>query len=272
VDPGPERIFRPKAVVRAGVAIFALFASGLTALLVAAHVATIDPSRVAPVRAPAPSAPTPTPIPLSDLGRAALAGVVTVEVEVAASNEESLGTGWIFDARGDIVTNAHVVAGHTAIRVTDRQDHTELAVVIGTEYDHLGDIALLRPVSRLHGAALPVDAAAFATVPVGVIVLASSTATGNADMTAERAIGLDESVPLAANGGIRQGQAGPQVYDGMIHLQGARIYEGNSGGPVLDVAGRVVGVVTLASPTSPDSYAIPINRVLAELTVWSRTG
>ena len=265
-------MFRPEAILRAGVAVFALCAVGLTALLVSGHVETVDPNRLAPVRPPAVSAPTPTPAPLSDLGRAALAGVITVEVELAASNAESLGTGWIFDARGDIVTNAHVVAGHTAIRVTDRRDHTELAVVIGTEYDHLGDVALLRPVSRLPGAALPIDGGAFATAPVGVIVLASSTATGSLDMTGERVIGLDESVPLAANGGIRQGQAGPQVYDGMIHLQGTRIYEGNSGGPVLDAAGRVVGILTLASPTSPDSYAIPISRVLPELTMWSRSG
>ena len=58
----------------------------------------------------------------------------------------------------------------------------------------------------------------------------------------------------------------------MLHLQGARIYEGNSGGPVLDAAGQVVGILTLASPTAPDAYAIPISRVLAELTLWSQSG
>jgi S1-C subfamily serine protease len=259
-------------VLRAGAAIFALLATGLVALLVTAHLEGIDPSKVEPALAPAARAPGPTPTPLTDLGRAALASVVTVEVEVAVTNEESLGTGWIFDARGDIVTNAHVVAGHTAIRVTDRQGHTEVAVVLRTEYDQSGDIALLRPVARLPGTALPIDPAALARVPASVIVLASSAATGNGDMTAERAIGLDQSVPLANNGGARQGLGGPQVYDGMIHLQGARIYEGNSGGPVLDAAGQVVGVLTLASPTASDAYAIPISRVLSELTTWSRSG
>jgi S1-C subfamily serine protease len=259
-------------VLRAGAAIFALLATVLVALVVTAHLETIDPGRVAPVRAPAASVPTPTPTPLTDLGRAALASVVTVEVEVQVSNEESLGTGWVFDGRGDIVTNAHVVAGHAAIRVTDRLDHTELAVVLGTEYDQSGDITLLRPVARLPITALPIDATALVKVPLSVIVLASSTATGTRDMTEERAIGLGETVPLAANGGTRQGLASPQVYDGMIHLQGARIYEGNSGGPVLNAAGQVVGVLTLASPTASDAYAIPISRVLSELTAWSRKG
>jgi S1-C subfamily serine protease len=270
VDPRPERTFRPEAVLRAGVAIFALLATGLTALLVTAHLETVDPSKVEPAPPPSARAPAPLPTPLTDLGRAALASVVTVEVEV--SNEESLGTGWIFDARGDIVTNAHVVAGHTAVRVTDRQGHTEVAVVLRTEYDQTADIALLRPATSLPGTALPIDPAALVKVPANVIVLASSTATGNGDMTQESAVGLDDSVPLAGNGGSRQGLGGPQIYDGMIHLHGARIYEGNSGGPVLDAAGRVVGVLTLASPTASDAYAIPISRVLSELTTWSRSG
>jgi S1-C subfamily serine protease len=272
VDPGPERTFRPEAVLRAGVAIFALLAAGLAALLVTARLETIDPSKIASATPPSTRTPAPAVTPLTDLGRAALASVVTVEVEVQLTNEESLGTGWIFDARGDIVTNAHVVAGHTAVRVTDRQGHTEVAVVLHSEYDQSADIALLRPLTSLPGTALPTDPTTLVKVPVSVIVLASSIATGNADMTQERAIGLDESVPLAGNGGSRSVLGGPQVYDGMIHLQGARIYEGNSGGPVLDAAGEVVGVLTLASPTASDAYAIPISRVLPELTTWSRSG
>jgi S1-C subfamily serine protease len=272
VDPGSERTFRPEAVLRAGAAIFALLAIGLAALLVAADLETVDPSKVRPVVAPSASVPTPKPAPLTDLGRAALASVVTVEVQVSVSNSESLGTGWIFDAKGDIVTNAHVVQGHTAIRVTDRQGHTQLAVVLGTEYSPSADIALLRPVSSLPATALPIDATALATLPLSLIVLASSTATGKDDMTAESAIGLDQSVPLAANGGARQGQGGPAVYNGMIHLHGGHIYEGNSGGPVLNAAGQVVGVLTLASPTGSDAYAIPISRVLSELTAWSHSG
>jgi putative serine protease PepD len=259
-------------VLRAGVVIFALLATGLAALLVAARLEAIDPSKVAPVPSPSTRAPALPPTPLTDLGRAALASVVTVEVEVEVGNEESLGTGWIFDARGDIVTNAHVVAGHAAVRVTDRQGHTELAVVLRTEYDQSADIALLRPMTSLPGAALPIDPTALVKVQVNVIVLASSTATGNGDMTQESVTALDASVPLAGNGGSRPGLGGPQVYDGMIHLEGARIYEGNSGGPVLDAAGQVVGVLTLASPTAADAYAIPISRVLPELTTWSRSG
>jgi serine protease Do len=257
-------------MLRAGAVIFSLLATGLVALVVAAHVEAVDPAGVHAVRPPAASAPTPPPSPLADLGRADLASVVTVEVEVEQSNEESLGTGWIFDAKGDIITNDHVIAGNAAIRVTDRENHTELAVVI--QADAATDIALLRPVGRLPGSPLAVDAAAIAKVPVNVIALASSTATGQSDMTVETLVGLHDDVPLAPNDGVQQGQTTPRVYDDMLHLQGARIYEGNSGGPVLDAAGQVVGILTLASPNTPEAYAIPISRVLAELTLWSQSG
>jgi S1-C subfamily serine protease len=263
-------MFRPEAVLRAGAAIFALIAAGLVAFLLTAHLATVDPSKLPAVRPPLATAPTPVASPLSDLGRADLGSVVTVEVEVELDNDESLGTGWIFDKKGDIVTNAHVISGHVAIRITDRQDRTELAVVLGT--DAGADIALLRPEGVLPGAQLPVDAAALVTVPVSVIALASSTATGRNDMTAETVVGLHDDVPLAPNGGVDQGQVGPQVYDDMLHLEGERIYEGNSGGPVLDASGDVVGILTLANPSTPDAYAIPISRVLAELTLWSQSG
>jgi serine protease Do len=263
-------MFRPEAVLRAGGAIFALIAAGLVALLVTAHLESVDPSKLATVRPPKASAPTAAPSPLTDLGRADLGSVVTIEVEVELDNEESLGTGWIFDSKGDIVTNAHVISGHVAIRVTDREDQTEVAVVLGS--DVTDDIALLRPEGLLPGGELPVDAAALVNVPASVIALASSSATGKADMTSETLVGLHEDVPLAPNSGVEQGQVGPQVYNDMLHLEGERIYEGNSGGPVLDAAGQVVGILTLASPSTPDAYAIPISRVLNELNGWAQSG
>jgi len=237
--------------------------------LVANDLAQINPVRVTPVTPPAAISPSPSMPILTDLGHDDLASVVTVEAELDNGAEESLGTGWIFDNLGDVVTNAHVVSGDNSLRVTDRADHTHVARLVQSSASV--DLALLRVTGTLAGTPLPIDARALTEVPLAVITLASSRATSHADMTEETLVELHADVPLAGTG-IEAGQSSPQEYDDMLHLQGARVYEGNSGGPVLDAQGEVIGIVTLASPSAPDAYAIPISRVLADLRLWVTLG
>jgi serine protease Do len=250
-------------------AIIALLAVGLAGFLLANNAAQITPSQVVPVHLPAEITPSPSPPELTDLGLDDLASVVTIEAELENGSEESLGTGWIYDNLGDVITNAHVINGDDTLRVTDRDDHTLVARVV--QSDANVDLAMLRVTGTLAGTPLPIDARALTTVPMFVITLASSRATGHGDMTTEKLVGLDADVPLSGTG-IEAGQSSPQEYDDMLDLTGARIYEGNSGGPVLDAAGQVIGIVTLASPNAPDAYAIPISRVLPELRQWVAQG
>ena len=256
-------------MARALAAIIALLMVGLAGFLIANNAAQINRSHTAPVRLPPAISPTPSPVALTDLGLDDLASVVTIEAELENGSEESLGSGWIFDDLGDVVTNAHVISGDDTLRVTDRADHTHVARVV--QSDASVDLAMLRVTGTLAGTPLPIDATALTTVQLPVITLASSRATGHADMTAETLVGLDADVPLGGSG-IEAGQTSPQEYDDMLHLTGARIYEGNSGGPVLDTSGQVIGIVTLASPSEPDAYAIPISRVIAELRQWVAQG
>jgi S1-C subfamily serine protease len=276
VDRGTGPTFQPRAVARALAAIIALLVAGLVGFVAAHGVAEINPASIAPDRPPAASAPTPLPPILTDLGRNDLASVVTVEAELQNGSEESLGTGWIFDSKGDVVTNAHVINGAGTLRVTDRANHTHVARLVQSSASI--DLAVIRVTGTLVGTPLPIDPNLLTIVPVAVITLASSRATGHADMTEERLIGLDASVPLAA-GSIQAGQSSPQEYNDMLHLTGAQIYEGNSGGPVIDTQGQVIGIVTLASPappansnSAPDAYAIPISRVLTYLRTWVALG
>jgi S1-C subfamily serine protease len=260
VPPDRQPTFRSNALVRAVAAIVALIAAGLIAFEVAIHVAHLDAATLRPFSAPAGASPTPAPVPLADIGRAALSRVVTIEAVLP--NEESLGTGWLYDTHGDFVTNAHVVSGQLNIRITDRLAHVYVATVIGM--DAAADIAVVRVTNAFPGTPLPVGMTALTTVPVDVITLASSRATGKVDLTANRIIMLHEDVPLSS-GQATPTPGAPTVYHDMLHLTGAQVYEGNSGGPVIDARGNVIGIVTLADPTHPDSYAIPISRVLEEL-------
>ena len=253
--------------MRAVAALGLLVAAGLVAFLVASHVAHIDTSSLRPVSPPAAVTPTPMPTPLTNVGRQSLSRVVTIEAVLP--NAEALGTGWLFDSHGDFVTNAHVVTGQLTVRITDRQAHVHVGVVLGT--DPSVDIAVVRSADGFALPPLAVGHEAITGVPLNVIALASSRATGEVDMTAEQIIQLHQDVPLSH--GESPSAGAPAVYHDMLRLEGARVYQGNSGGPVLDGTGQVVGIVTLADPTQPDSYAIPVSRVLTELmSLASRSG
>jgi serine protease Do len=241
-----------------------LIGAGLVAFLVTLHVTSINPDRLPPVSPPVAVAASPTPMPLSDVGRAALGRVVTVEADRA--NEEALGTAWLFDTHGDFVTNAHVVAGALTVRLTDRNAHTHPAVVLGA--DPAADIAVLRSTDGFAGAPLLVDRLALPAIPFPVVDVASSRATGHDDITTAEVTGVGQDVPLEP-GEVQPGAAAPSVYHDMLALTGAQVFQGNSGGPVIDDQGEVVGVLTLASPNLPDSYAIPVDRVIDELTQFA---
>jgi S1-C subfamily serine protease len=64
---------------------------------------------------------------------------------------------------------------------------------------------------------------------------------------------------------VQPGSGSPSTYHDMLELDGARIFQGNSGGPVLDGDGNVIGIVTLASKSEAQAFAIPITRVMSEL-------
>lgn len=259
--------FRRAALTRSLVAVAVVAATAAIAFPVAAHFASIDARSVHPATPPAAVAPSPSPVSLQDVGRLALNRVVTVESDRA--NQEALGTAWLFDDKGDFVTNAHVVTGSLTVRITDRSAHTMVATVLAS--DNANDIAVLRVVGGFDGQALPVRTAALSELPEPVVDCASSRATAHDDITVASLTKRGQDVPLEP-GEVPAGAGTPSVYHDMLTLTGARVYQGNSGGPVLDAAGQVVGILTLASPDHPESFAIPVQRVLAELRQYASSG
>ena len=259
--------FRRTALTRSLVAVAVVAATATIAFPVASHFASIDARSVQPATPPAAPAPSPSPVSMADVGRLALNRVVTVESDRV--NQEALGTAWLFDDKGDFVTNAHVVAGSLTVRVTDRSAHAMVATVLGS--DAANDIAVLRVAGGFGAPALPVRTAALPELPDPVVDCASSRATGHDDLTVASLSKRGQDVPLQP-GEVPAGAGMPSVYHDMLTLTGARVYQGNSGGPVLDAAGQVVGILTLASPDLPESFAIPITRVLAELRQYAAGG
>jgi S1-C subfamily serine protease len=211
-----------------------------------------------------------TPQPLSVVADRALSRVVTVQV--VTSGGEEFGTGWLLDGHGDVVTNDHVIQGGTGIRLLDSRRVMHVGMVMG--HDPAQDVAVIRSVDGLPGvgAPLPLATEGDAPHPEGVVVLASAKATNHGDRTVETLALLHQSIPVQGDGQAGPPGTGGETYEDMMVLHGSPIFRGNSGGPVLDAYGRVVGIVTLASQSTPQAFAIPIVRVVAELRSFaSRT-
>ncbi|QZN87574.1 S1C family serine protease [Cellulomonas sp. C5510] len=189
-------------------------------------------------------------------------GVVLISTVLGYRSAEAAGTGVVLTSDGLVVTNNHVVEGATQITVTiGSTGETYTAEVVGT--DATADVAVLQlqGASGLTPAALDDDEA-------GVAVGDAVTAVGNAEgggvlLAADGTVtGLDESITTQAEG-VSSGES----LSGLIEVD-ADVVSGDSGGPLLDDEGEVVGITTAASSGSADitGYAIPIQDVLDVVT------
>jgi S1-C subfamily serine protease len=142
---------------------------------------------------------------------------------------QSLGSGFVIDGKGDILTNDHVVAGASGIRVGFSGGSTYPATVVGA--DAGSDLAVVRvdaPASALHPLAFDGSSSVVPGDPVYAI--------GNP-------FGLDRTMTagiVSATGRDIQAPDGLTIPNSI--QTDAPINHGNSGGPLLDANGRVVGV------------------------------
>ncbi len=190
-------------------------------------------------------------------------GLVDVNTNLAYENAAAAGTGMVIASDGEVLTNNHVIRGATKIRVRDvGNNRTYSATVAG--YDVNADVAVL----KLKGAS------GLKTVPIGnsssLKVGAAVTAIGNAGGTGGTPSWTRGTV-TALNQSIT---ADDELIGTLEQLTGlietnAPLEPGDSGGTLVNVAGKVVGVDTAASSgfqfrfAAKENFAIPINSALA---------
>ena len=195
------------------------------------------------------------------------AGVVQVNATSAAvdngfgtpQEQRSLGSGFVLDEQGHIVTNAHVVDGATDVSVTFSDGTEADARIVGT--DQSTDLAVL-DVNVSSDKLDPLTLARSDRVQVGDAVVAIGSPFGLAGTVTAGIVSATGRTIEAPNGfGI----------DDAIQTDAA-INHGNSGGPLLDAAGRVIGVNSqIASETGGNDgigYAVPsdtVRRVASDL-------
>jgi putative serine protease PepD len=210
-----------------------------------------DPGGGADARPLALSLPSATPF--TDLQQQFVRVVQAVSPAVVeVRTADGLGSGIVFDRRGDIVTNAHVVGAADRFGVTLMGGNQHPATLVGADRTH--DLAVLRLVGARPAPATFADSG---NLQVGDLVLA----IGNP-------LGLRSSVTQGIVSSLgRAVEEGDGVTLAPVIQTSAAINPGNSGGALVDLSGRVIGIPTLAA-TDPEfrnaqapgiGFAIPSN-------------
>lgn len=227
-----------------------------------------------------------------------------VTISVRSSSSSGVGSGVIYNAQGDIVTNYHVVSGATGadatIQVTLSDGRLYNATVVGT--DPTTDLAVI----RLENAPSDLTVAAFGSssdLAVGQEVMAvgaplglSNTATTGIISALNRPVEVsrskedsqefDPNDPFGQlpgfGGGQEENQPQPSTETQITNAiqVDASINPGNSGGPLFDATGRVIGInSSIASNTSSDKagsiglgFAIPVDLVTSVADQLIATG
>ena len=191
-------------------------------------------------------------------------GVVDITSTLNYQSETAEGTGMVLNSNGLVLTNNHVINGANTVKATlvgSGKSYT--ARVVG--YDATEDVALL----QLEGASglKTVSVGNSSQVSLGTPVLAIGNAGGQGGAPT-----VAPGIINATNRTITAGDEGSNTTEtlhGMLQTS-AQIQPGDSGGPLANAAGKVIGVDTAASSSSSQSssssvmgYAIPINRALS---------
>jgi S1-C subfamily serine protease len=177
-----------------------------------------------------------------------------------SQTETASGTGFVLDRQGDILTNDHVISGARSIHVSFADGTDTTGTIVGT--DPSTDLAIVKvnvPSSKLQ----PLPLGSSSTLPVGSWVVAIGDP-----------FGYDRSITAGIVSGVGRTIEAPNGFtiDNAIQTDAA-INHGNSGGPLLDMNGRVVGITAQIADSGVNAnvgvgFAVPIDtakRVIPDL-------
>ena len=217
-------------------AVSALALTGCTATA-APSAPTSGPSTPGPVTSTgAPVAPTASGLQQDYVSVVARVLPSVVQITTASG----LGSGVVFDDKGDIVTNAHVVGSATTFRVQLTSHPAPLPATLVGAYppDDLAVIHLDQPPAGL----APATFGDSSKLQIGDIVLAMGNPLGLTGSVTDGIVSASGRAVTEPTGGSSPGATLPQAIQ-----TSAAINPGNSGGALVDLAGDVIGVPTLAA-------------------------
>ncbi|MCU1659337.1 MAG: hypothetical protein JWO57_3993 [Pseudonocardiales bacterium] len=187
-------------------------------------------------------------------------GVVDINTVLGYQGARAAGTGMVLSSTGEILTNNHVVEGSTSISVTVvSTGKTYTATVVGT--DPTADVAVIQLANASGLATANVGNATSVKVGDAVVGVGNAGGTGGTPSAASGTVtALNQSITASDASGQNA-----ERLTGLIETN-APIVAGDSGGPLYDTSGKIIGIDTAASTsavsTASVGYAIPINNAV----------
>ena len=253
---------RTKARIAAAVSVAALVGAGVGGGAVALTHHGSSPAASVAVAAPNVSNTATAALSVGQIAKAATPGVVEVDSAQGSTNTPfpqsgsgggtAEGTGFVYDTKGDIVTNYHVVADSSSVSVKFSDGSKYKATIVGT--DPTTDLAVIH-----------------VTAPASKLVVlsladSSKVAVGDGVVAIGNPFGLDGTVTSGIVSALNREIVSPNnaPIEGAIQTDAA-INHGNSGGPLLDMQGKVIGVTSQIQSDSGGNdgvgFAVPSNTV-----------
>lgn len=190
------------------------------------------------------------------------------EEEAGDDNERYIGSGFVVQKDGLIVTNKHVISerGLDYLVIDDDGNTYEVESIYR---DPANDIAILQTESSPNNGFKEIEMGDSSTLKVGQFVIAIGTALGE----------FPSTVTTGVVSGLGRGITAGSPYEGFVEeldnvvQTDAAINPGNSGGPLLNSSGQVIAVNTAVSGTGENiGFAIPINIVKDSIKNFNNTG
>jgi S1-C subfamily serine protease len=190
-------------------------------------------------------------------------GVVVIETNLGYQGGQAAGTGMVLTSSGEILTNNHVIRGATDIKVVEpKTGQSYSAQVVGYDVNH--DVALLQASGASNLKTISQGDAGSINPGQSVQAVGNAGGTGRLTFASGTVTNVDQAITV----GDEQGDS-PEHLSGLIETNAA-VRPGDSGGPLLNSSGQVIGMDTAASAsndvaqtTTNDGYAIPINDAMS---------
>jgi S1-C subfamily serine protease len=188
-------------------------------------------------------------------------GIVVINTKLGLQASAAAGTGMVLTSSGEVLTNNHVVRGATSIKIiVPDTGKTYTGRVIGYDVGH--DVAVVQAIGASN---LSTVTTTSATPAIGAAV----TAIGNAGGTGKLSTATGKITHVHGTVTVNDDEGGSARLTDMIGVN-ATVIPGDSGGPLMNSTGEVIGMDTAGSPgatfratDATQAYAIPIVRALS---------